>query len=705
MASVLSLRNTLMGRSLFLTDMFAPNMLYALTIRCERPHARIIETRLPDLPRDVSYLRAADIPGVNYVDVFGEIAPILAEREGLYRGEPLGLLIGPSPARILEISKQIQVSYETLEAATDLDDERNATVVVERTKQRGNIEKALRTSSQLVEGRYRTGIQDHLYSEPIGAYASAANDGTITVFSPSQWPHHVRNTVAAVLDMPESACRVRSTELGVHLDGKLWYPSVVAAQAALASRHTGKPVKLLYNREEDFCFSPKGIQVRVDYISGLDEQGNLSAADIQATINLGAYPLFTEEIVTRVAAALVAHYRCDTLRLRIRALRTNLPPLNACSGLGNAHAAFAVETHISRLAELTQTSPIDWKRRNLLRRGQTPLIGDRLTANSDQHDLLGRAAAASDFERKFAAFELQKKRRRSFSEVIDPPRGIGIAFSYQASGFSGQLEEQVGSTVRVRVEKDGSAELLCGAVSESDAVRSVWRQNLSTVLNIADTEISFASPDTEHTTDCGPAVLSRNMVVIQRTIETACNAIKRQRFRAPLPLEVRRTFRLSRTTEWDAQRLHGQPHTILSHAAAVVEVEVSPVTYETAVRGVWIVVDAGRILQREQATRVLERGVYAALGWAGAEEVTFTDGALSRDDYHRYQHSRFTTTAPITIEFVGDGEKSAARGLGELPMAVIPAAFALAVTQATGRYIDTIPCTPETLRSYLEEDA
>ena len=76
---------------------------------------------------------------------------------------------------------------------------------------------------------------------------------------------------------------------------------------------------------------------------------------------------------------------------------------------------------------------------------------------------------------------------------------------------------------------------------------------------------------------------------------------------------------------------------------------------------------------------------------------------MSRSDYHRCQHSRLGSNAPIGIEFFGDNEKAPARGLGDLPLAAIPAAFAAAVTQATGRYEDRIPFTPETLRGYIDE--
>lgn len=712
MASALSLRHTLQSKRRFLTDMFAPNMLYGLTLRSEHAHARIIEINAPELPRDITLLRARDIPGVNSVEVLGEVVPILAEREVHYYGEPIALLIGPTPARLLEFARTVRVEYEELDSLLELNGVAGAPIerlvkhrmVDERVTQRGDVEQGLRDADQIVEGTYQTGIQDHLYSEAAGAYAVAEAAGSVTVFSAGQWPYHVRQTVARVLDIPVEMCRVRSTETGVHLDGKLWFPSVVAAHAALGSRVTGKPVKLVYTREEDFRYSPKGSNVIVHCVTGIDQDGALLAADLTATVNVGAYPLLSDEICTRIAASLVAHYRCDATRVRVRLVTTNVPPLNACAGLGTAHAVFAIETHAERVAEIVQSPPLVWKQRNIHRRGMTPLIGGALTADFDQHDLLSHAAKAADFDRKFAAYELQKKRRASFNTLFDAPRGIGIAIGHQASGFCGRGEERLESTIWVRLEKDGSAELSCGAVTEGDTIRSIWRHDLASILNIDDSSIRFRDPDTAHSPDSGPSTLSRNVTIIGRTIETACNAVKKRRFRAPLPIEVRRNHRPPRAVQWDPKTLTGSPYGPLSVAVAVVEVEVSPVTFQPVVRGVWMAVNAGRILVRDQARRVLERGVYNALGWAGVEELQFGAGGLHRNDYHRYQHQRMTPLVPIAIEFLGDSEKAQPKGLGDLPWIVIPSAFAAAVTQATGRYIDRIPCTAETLRLYTQDD-
>ncbi len=703
MAQALSVRRTLQAESVFLSDMFAPNMLYGLTIRSTSAHAEVEAFTVPDLPRDISCLRAGDIPGENRVRLFSNSAPLLTEQIVRYAGEPLAILTGPSPTRLIQIAGEIDIRYRDLEVVTDAWNAPSGSVVAERTRSRGDVDRVMRSAERQVVGNYITGIQDHLYSEPAGAYAVRDDKGIVTVFSPSQWPHHVRETVARMLGIPEQRCRVRSTESGVHLDGKLWYPSVLAAHAALAAVHTGKPVKLIYTREEDFRFSPKGMAVKVDCTTGLDAEGSPVASDIVATVNLGAYPLFTDEIVSRLAAALVFQYQVPACRVRVRAVTTNLPPLNACGGLGTSHALFAVETHASRLTEITESAPPQWKQEQLHRKGNQPLIGDLLSADLDANGLVERVAVESDFNRKHAAFELQKKRRASFRDLLDPPRGIGIAFGHQVSGFLGRGEEEIGSEVRVRLEKDGSGELVCGSVTEGESMRTLWKQNLVSLLNVAEGDIQLKEPDTAYTTDGGPSVLSRNIAVIHRTIEAACNAIKKKRFRTPLPIEITRSFRPARSVVWNPQTLEGSPYGPVSFAAAVVEVEVSPVSYEARVRGVWLAVDAGRILQREQAKRVLERGVFHALSWSGIEELSIPAQGLSRADYHRYQHARLPAICPVWIDFLGDSEKAQPRGLGDLPLACVPAAFAAAVTQATGRYVDQIPCTADTLHDYLEE--
>ena len=702
MAEISALRKLLQEPAGFISDMYAPNMLYAQTLRSSTAHARVTGIALPELPSDVTLLTATDVPRINRLSVYGESMPLLAGKEVHYVGEPIGVLVGPHSEQLRWILSRIDVSYQELPAYFIPDDAMSDRVVYERTREWGNVEAALNEAYQVVEGRYHTGAQEHLYSEPQGAFALREEDTGFLVFSSTQWPYHVQQTVSEALGIPRASCRVRATDPGVHLDGKLWYPSLIAAHAAIACSVTGRPVKMVLSREEDFLFTSKRAPAFVEHTTGLDRTGNLSALNIRIVLNMGAYPLFTQEMADRVALAAVGEYQCQNVRVDVRAVTSNLPPLNVCSGFGAAQAFFALETHVSRITEVAQVAPVTWKKSNLKASGNRG-TGAKSGEVPESSAVLDAVSTESDFARKYAAYELQKKRRERFSEMLEPTRGIGIACCSQGSGFLQRGEARDNPAVVVRLDKDGSAEILTSAVAYSDSVRSLWKKNVNDILGIEEDRVTISEIDTSRVPDSGPSTLSRNVTVVNRMIESCCKTIKTRRFRTALPIEVKRTARIPRDKKWNSQTMEGEPFQSVSHAAAVVEVEVNPVTVSPAVRGIWLAVEAGRIMNPTEARKTAEMGIYHALGWSSTEGVTFTAGALSRSDYQRYQPQLFTRIPTLWIEFVKNAEKLSAKGLGDLPLSCIPAAYAAAVTQATGEYLDQIPATPRLLRAYMEE--
>jgi CO/xanthine dehydrogenase Mo-binding subunit len=135
----------------------------------------------------------------------------------------------------------------------------------------------------------------------------------------------------------------------------------------------------------------------------------------------------------------------------------------------------------------------------------------------------------------------------------------------------------------------------------------------------------------------------------------------------------------------------------------VVEVEVSPLSLQPQVRAVWMVADAGRILDLDEARKNVEMGIFQALSWAQGEAVAFHDGALSPMDYQGYLPEPHANLPELWVRFVNTEERNPPKGLGELAFNSVPAAYVAAVSQATGRYLDRIPTTPELLQHYTEE--
>ena len=534
-----TVRQALKGRSDFISDVYVRDMLYGATVRSPYSHALIRRIDTSTLPDDILCVTASDVPGTNLLAIDNERMPILASRECRYAGEPVALLAGPTQRSVIDAMALLDVEYEELPSVFAWQDGKAKPYFTIKGS-RGSPYTELSASHSVVEGSYRTGIQEHLYNEPQGAVAEIEDD-RIAIRTATQWPFHVRETVAANLDIRPSACVVRSSDLGISLDGKLWYPSLVATHVALLAYHSGCPVKMIYSNIEDYQFTPKRAPFLVRYVTGIGTDGTLIATKVHIACNAGAYPLFTKEIADRAVAAALGHYRCDHAEVELSVVSTNLPPLNVLSGFGMAPPQFALETHVSRLAEISHVDPIDWRSANV---AVPTIAAPAVKSRRDRIERVLRASALySDFHRKHAAYELQRKRRAEFTDLRRPTRGIGVACGCQGCGFIGGNGAAHPGSVAVRLEADGSVLLRASSVPGSQAIRDNWKNQCSTILGVQAAAVKLEAIDTDLVPDSGPSTLSRNVTLITRLIEQACTAIQRKRFRSALPIEVRRSAR------------------------------------------------------------------------------------------------------------------------------------------------------------------
>ncbi len=696
------LKRVLHGRTFFVSDMYAKGMLYVHTIRSTVAAGRIVAIGRSQIPEDILVITASDIPGENAVSVGEDSMPVLADGLVNYYGEPIALLIGPDLDRLIRLGAGLEVEFDEVGAATDHKKPRDDQVYKTQTREWGDYTKATKAAARVVVGEYNTGAQAHLYSEPQGAFV-VHEENELVIYSPTQWPHHVQRTVARVTGLPSKRVRVKKGEVAMTLDGKLIVPSLVASHAALAAELTGAPIKLMYSRQEDFLYTPKRAPVCVRHETSLDNDGNLLAMKVDIDMNIGAYPLFCDEILTRLCVAATGVYRCENVVVRARAIRTNLPPLGPMSGFGSASGLFAIETHMARIAQVLDTTPAEFKLRSLAPE-QTFTVASR--AKKD-HSLVAVAhilEESSDFARKFAAYELARKNRDGFTVSGDMlPRGIGIAFAYQGSGFVGNREAGTGYGVTMRLDTSGIAEIRTSAVATTPTTTTMWREVAAGILGISPDNVFLHEIDTHMVPDSGPSTLSRNIAIINKLIESCANSIKKQRFRKPLPIDVRRTVQLPRSLTWDERNLSGTPYSMVSWGGVAVEVEADPVSFLTRVRGIWIALDPGRIVDRRQLLRTIETATTVALGWASSESLDYADGKLSADQYETYHVLGIGDRPPLQVTFL-PGEKSTdPKGVGELVAGCVPAAYSLALSQASGRYIDAIPATPELVHAYTEE--
>jgi CO/xanthine dehydrogenase Mo-binding subunit len=490
------------------------------------------------------------------------------------------------------------------------------------------------------------------------------------------------------------------TQIGVHLDGKIWYPSLSACHAALGAFVTRRPVKLMLTREEDFCFSPKRNSAEFSIRSALGKEGEIMGTEIRALTNLGAQGIFTAEILDRLCLASLGLYRHGSVTLDGSALKTNIPPQGPLGGFGLAQGFFASERHASRIADSLEEDPAEWRKRNIIinkndKNGKLA-IGIPLKETVPAAELIDSVAAMGDYYRKWASYELLRSRRRESKWAINdkPLRGIGIALAFQGSGFLHAGSDKGVYGVELTLDKDSSLEIKSSIVFSGADYIQIWRNMASEILGIEPKQIRFITENTGEIPDSGPASLSRNITVLTRLLERCCQAIRKQRFRDPLPITVRRAARPDKVPAWG-----GQAHVdsgVFSRpgwGAAVTEIEIDPVSFQPGIKGVWLAVDGGKILSQPRARRSLKTGVMQALGWTCREQISCEGGRIPADLFPKYDIPSPEEFPPIYVDIIRN-DTAPPKGIGELPFCCVPASYVQAVSQAMDHPFEKIPLLP-----------
>jgi len=685
-----------------LTDFSIEGMIHACAVRSPIARGAILSIDFPRLPSGYRSILPADIPGENRFLSFGAEMPLLAAGRVSYVGQPVALVTGPDPLLLEELASRASVKCAEEEPRLDWESFSSDQVAAKRIALAGDPDLAFSIAASAREDSFTSGAIEHWYGEPQGA-AAAYDYDKIAVWCATQWPYHVRDSVAIAIGCEVADVSVRPTRLGVHLDGKLWYPSLMACHAALAAVVCGHPAKILLSRKEDFLYSPKRARSSINVRSALDSEGNLSAIDVRIAIGIGAYGPLADEIVSQAVLAATGAYSCPNARIEGYAVLTDTVPSGAFGGLGASHSLFAVEAHLNRAAAARGEDPVDWKSRNVLRKGGTLVTGDAMREAVPYDEIAVSLLASSDYRRKYACYELVRKRRSSASD--GPLRGIGFAFAYQGSGAFSSGGPTNSYTVEAALDKDLALTLRTSAASAGGGALDIWRQTAAEILGIEPGRVLIAPPVSGEVPDSGPSTLSRNVTVVTRLVAKACAAIQKRRFRDPLPLTSRSVLKVPRPIRWADGRVTGSPFEAAAWAGAVAEVELDSWTFEPRALGLWLCVDGGRIVSPVRAAASLRSGAVEALGSCLRERVEVSRprrGSDGESEYFRYGLQSLRDLPPISVVFIEGAKGASPKGIGELPLASLPAAFISALSQAAGYPFSRLPVPMSELIPALE---
>ena len=679
---------------MFVEDIFVPSMLYALLLRSPANQGYLERIISPELPEDYTLITAKDIPGDNELDDFP--VPILASENLSYIGEPVALLLGPDLIVLENLAAQCVVKVIESDSKSKAQSEDEYFLKIHCNHEARKMETTENTAylpRLIVDGSYATGIQEHWYTEPHGALAYFT-EGKLFLHTASQWPFHIKRSLSKTLKIDDSLIEITSVDIGFHLDGKLWYPTLISCQAALGAYITGKPVKIMLTRTDDFRWSPKRNSVEFHFASILGEKNELLGTEIHVAANLGSQGVFSGEILSQTCLASMGVYYLGEVNLEGLALKTKLPPQGPFEGFGMSQGFFASERHVSRIADSLGQDPADWRKNNCIRKNDKLAIGIPLKENVPMTELIDSVAAMSDYYRKWASCELLRNNRRTKNlENIDlrheSRRGIGIAVAFQGNGtlFFGDDRGVYG--VELSLGKDGILDIKSSIIPRE---AKIWRDLAGSILGIEENNINIVHSG--RVPDSGPACLSRSISRTTRIVERCCDTIRKMRFRNPLPITVRRYQRPDRFTPWNGQ--NGEASADASAfanpawGAAVTEIEIDLISLKPVVRGIWLMIEGGKILSETKAQRSLKLSAIHALNWSCREEVIYDNGIIHDDIIRSYGLPVLEEAPPIRISFLPN-DSTIPKGIGELPYSCIPAAYVQAVSQAMDYPFEKIP--------------
>ena len=276
----------------------------------------------------------------------------------------------------------------------------------------------VRNADFIVEGEYTTGAQEQLYIEPNGVIAECIPRCTWRVGERVRPRFHaVPFLPGACADagrssLPEDKCRVIQTETGGAFGGKEDFPSVIGSHAALLAMKCGHPVKLVYDRAEDMAATTKRHPSRTRHRTAVSKDGKLLGGTIDFAIDGGAYATLSPVVLSRGTIHAPGPYKWPHLRVRAKAMATNVPPHGAFRGFGAPQSLFALERHMDKIARTVGLTPEEFRRRNFLATGDCTATGQLLTSRSTCSACSHARLREHGYHEKLARFAEENKTLR-----------------------------------------------------------------------------------------------------------------------------------------------------------------------------------------------------------------------------------------------------------------------------------------------------
>ncbi|MDP6704718.1 MAG: xanthine dehydrogenase family protein molybdopterin-binding subunit [Alphaproteobacteria bacterium] len=730
------------GRTRYINDMELPLMLTAKILHADRPHARIrgIDvTRARALPGVHAVLTGDDVPELRF-GISKDNLPLKGGKVRCIRDE-IAAVAAESAAICDQALALIEVDYEDLPGVFSVDEalaedaplvheDRPGNLSLAYKFDHGDIDVAEAGSDVVLETTFDVHYVTHCCMGPSCAIADFDADGKLTIYSQTQYPYNFKMDIAPALGIHPGDIRVVQPPVGGAFGSKLdVYP--FEPIAVLLAKATRRPVKLLFDREEEFVNAPTRQPAEITLRTGAKRGGTLTFRDVRARLNNGAYTSWGPTTPYVMMRTFSSHFRVPNVRFRSQAVYTNNPYAGSFRGYGNVQATYCTSVQMDMLAEALEIDLVSLCLKNAQTSGEVTPQGSRL-ADCAFAECLELAAEKSEF--------LAKQARYAAARDV-PGRikcGIGLASSIHNAGGA-KIHRSDGCGTILKLDDYARCTLITGASEIGQGIDAVLCQIVSEELGIPPADITIVNNDSAIAPWDVGVHASRTTFIAGNSAKRAARAARDQILAAAAhqanvaaeALDLRQGYvvqtdngvpvveldRLLRqmhfqkdaelvmTTDYyeppsepEDENHVGDMSAAYSHAVHVAEVEVDTDTGEVRVARVTSAQDVGRVINRTGLEAQVEGGIVMGLGYALSEELQIVEGRVLNPSFRDYKLPMATEMPEFDLYFVESDSETGpmgAKGIAELPTIVIAPAIANAVHNATGLRFPAPPLTPE----------
>jgi len=729
------------GKALYTGDLRLPGMAYAKILRSPLAHARLVKvdaSNAMSMNGVIATLTRDDIKDLNYkYGATYKDQSIVAVDKVRYVGDPVAAVLAETPAIAEQALDLIEVEYEELPKVTNIEEAtapgaiqvhpgdvaraelrgsvygaperfRGTNICYYLGFSRGDVEKGFAEADHVFEDTFRFQKVQHCSLE---AHVNIAHyDGDrLTVWASCQDPFTLRDHLSGIFRLPLSRVRVIVPWVGGAYGGKLYVKAEPIA-AALSWR-TRRPVKLALSVSESFKTITRH-PARVTVKTGVNKDGKLVARECQVFMNTGAYADAGPRVAQKAGYRALGPYKIPYAKVDAHGVYTNTVPAGAFRGFGALQVTWAYESQMDMIAARLGLDPLEFRLKNLLKKGDLYTAGDT-PVDCDLKEGLLKVADAIKWKQKSS----KPNRAKGLSCCIKDAGG-----TYKVAGAA------------VKMSSDGSVVLLTGTVELGQGPRTALSQIVAEELAVNLDQIAVAQLDTDVTPYDISTSASSSTVVMGTAVLRAAQDAKKQLLQCAAKIMKKKPDSLvlkegkvvakggqgisyskvivdffgSKAGEIIGKGLYkdkrskkailGSTTTFWEVGWGAVEVEVDTETGVIRLLNYVSAADAGKAINPEQCIGQDEGAVMFGIGHTLMEEMVYENGQLLNPNFVDYRVPTFKDLPnhlhTILIENGNGPGPYGSKGLGEGGLLPVASAIANAVSRAVGVRIQDLPLTP-----------